>query len=80
VLVTAKLKDLHIHDLRHIIATILRDSGVTEEVSALVLGHTRTSITARYASQNAQLANDVFQFFLNKINGIIDPTIKWVEA
>lgn len=80
VLATAKLKDLHIHDLRHIIATELRNSGVTEEVSALVLGHTRTSITARYASQNAQLANEVYQFFLDKIDGKIEPTAKWVEV
>jgi site-specific recombinase XerD len=72
--------DLHIHDLRHVIATELRNSGVTEEVSALVLGHTRSSITARYASANAQLANDVYQFFLDKINGIIEPTTKWVDA
>jgi integrase len=71
---------LHIHDIRHIIATELRNSGVTEEVSALVLGHTRSSITARYASANAQLANDVYQFFLDKINGIIEPTAKWVDA
>ena len=80
VLETAKLTNLHIHDLRHIIATVLRDSGVTEEVSALVLGHTRSSITARYASANAQLANDVYQFFLDKINGIIEPTAKWVDV
>ena len=72
--------DLHIHDIRHIIATELRNSGVTEEVSALVLGHTRSSITARYASANAQLANDVYQFFLDKINGIIEQTAKWVDA
>jgi integrase len=80
VLETAKLSDLHIHDLRHIITTILRDSGVTEEVSALVLGHTRSSITARYASANAQLANDVYQFFLDKLNGIIESTVKWVDV
>ncbi|MCD6654394.1 MAG: site-specific integrase [Sulfurovum sp.] len=80
VLETAGLKDLHIHDLRHIIATILRDSGITEEVSALVLGHTRSSITARYASANAKLADSVYSFFLQKVNGEIDPDTKWVEV
>lgn len=79
VLQTAGLKELHIHDLRHIIGSSLRDSGVSEDIRALVLGHSKSTITARYASQNAQLANDVFQFFMDKINGVLDPKAKWME-
>lgn len=81
VLKIAKIKEkLHIHDIRHIIGTILRDSGVNEELRALVLGHTRSSVTARYASQNAKLANELYQFFLDKIYGRIDVKAKWVDS
>lgn len=81
VLNIAKIKDkLHIHDLRHIIGTILRDSGVNEELRALVLGHTRSNITARYASQNAKLADEIYQFYLDKIHGRIDANAKWVDS
>lgn len=76
VLKEAKLKDIHMHDIRHLIGSILRDSGVSEDLRALVLGHSKTSITARYASQNAQLANELFDFFLARING---SKVKWSE-
>lgn len=74
------LKDIHIHDLRHIIGTVLRDSGVNEDIRALVLGHTKSSITARYATQNAELADEVYQFFLDKISGKINTNTKWTEV
>ncbi len=80
VLETAKLKDLHMHDIRHIIGTVLRDSGVGEDIRALVLGHTRSSVTARYATANAELADEVYQFFLDKVHGNINPKAKWVEV
>jgi integrase len=79
VLETAKISDIHLHDIRHIIGTILRDSGVNEELRALVLGHTRSGITARYASKNAELANDIFDFFLEKINGELGAKTQWPE-
>ncbi len=79
VLETAGLKDLHMHDIRHIIGTILRDSSVNEDIRALVLGHSRSSVTARYASQNAALADEVYQFFLDKIYRKIDAKAKWTE-
>lgn len=63
------LKDIHMHDIRHFLGSILRDGGVPEDLRALVLGHSKTSITARYASQNAKLADEVFDFFINRING-----------
>lgn len=81
VLKIAKIKEaLHMHDIRHIIGTILRDSGVNEELRALVLGHTRSSVTARYASQNAKLADELYQFFLDKIHGRIDANAKWIDT
>ena len=80
VLVTAGLEDLHMHDMRHIIGTVLRDSGVGEDIRALVLGHTRSSVTARYATANAELADEVYQFFIDKIDGKIDSKAKWVEV
>ncbi len=80
VLVAAGLEDLHMHDIRHIIGTVLRDSGISEDIRALVLGHTRSSVTARYASANAELADEVYQFFLDKIYGKIDSKKKWVEV
>lgn len=76
VLEEAKLKDIHMHDIRHLIGSTLRDSGVSEDLRALVLGHSKTSITARYASQNAELTNELFEFFLAKING---SKVKWSE-
>ena len=79
-LVTAGLEDLHMHDIRHIIGTVLRDSGVGEDIRALVLGHTRSSVTARYATANAELADEVYQFFLDKLDGKIKPKAKWVEV
>lgn len=80
VLTTAGLEGLHMHDIRHIIGTILRDSGVGEDIRALVLGHTRSSVTARYATANAELADEVYQFFLDKLDGKIKPKAKWVEV
>ena len=79
VLVVAGLEDLHMHDIRHIIGTVLRDSGVGEDIRALVLGHTRSSVTARYATANAELSDEVYQFFLDKVEGKINPKTKWVE-
>lgn len=80
VLDAAGLEGLHMHDIRHIIGTILRDSGVNEDIRALVLGHTRSSVTARYATANAELADEVYQFFLDKVHGVIDAKAKWVEV
>jgi len=80
VLTTAGLEGLHMHDIRHIIGTVLRDSGVGEDIRALVLGHTRSSVTARYATANAELADEVYQFFLDKVEGKIKPKTKWVEV
>lgn len=80
VLESVGLEGLHMHDIRHIIGTVLRDSGVGEDIRALVLGHTRSSVTARYATANAELADEVYQFFLDKINGTIDSKTKWSEV
>lgn len=73
-------EDLHMHDIRHIIGTVLRDSGVGEDIRALVLGHTRSSVTARYATANAELADEVYQFFMDKLDGKIIPKAKWTEV
>lgn len=80
VLVTVGLEGLHLHDIRYIIGTVLRDSGVGEDIRALVLGHTRSSVIARYATSNAELADEVYQFFLDKLRGRIDPKAKWTEV
>ncbi len=80
VLIAAGLENLHMHDLRHIIGTVLRDSGVGEDIRALVLGHTRSSVTARYATANAELADEVYQFFMDKVDGKFKPKARWVEV
>ena len=80
VLDAAGLQNLHMHDIRHVIGTVLRDSGVGEDIRALVLGHTRSSVTARYATANAELADEVYRFFLDKIDGKINPKAKWVDV
>lgn len=49
VLKTAKLKDLHIHDLRHSFASFLVAEGMSLPLIGRLLGHTQAATTHRYA-------------------------------
>jgi integrase len=46
----AKLGDLHVHDLRHVVATRLRERGVSERSIADILWHSQGTITAHYST------------------------------
>jgi integrase len=55
----AGLDDLHIHDLRHVGATVLASSGVALFVIARLLGHSNTSrVTERYSHLQDTAAAD----------------------
>lgn len=77
------LFDLRIHDLRHLINTVLEDSAVPLEIRAGVLGHKGGGIiTNRYSSDNkrrADLKAKAVNFFLDKIFGRINADILWNE-
>jgi integrase len=45
----ASLGDLHVHDLRHTVGMRLREAGVTEDVRADILWHSRPGMTAHYS-------------------------------
>ena len=44
----AGIEDFHFHDLRHTVATRLARAKVTESVIAMIHGHKRSTMTARY--------------------------------
>ncbi len=77
------LPDIGKHDLRHVIATALKDGGVPLEIRGLVLGHSGQSITERYSSADttstADLKAKAVQFFLDKVFNRIDRKMLWHE-
>lgn len=76
------LFDLHIHDLRHLITTVLKDSGVPLELRSMVLGHKSSSMTERYNRETKAQADMKLQavsFFMSKISGSLDIDLKWDE-
>jgi integrase len=50
----AKVRDLHIHDLRHTFASRLLAAGVAETDISRLLGHSTLRMTARYAHSSEQ--------------------------
>lgn len=61
--------ELHMHDLRHIIATeMLNKYGIVDEISGAVLGHVRSGITARYAEI---VANSVYEATMIVLDGVL---------
>jgi integrase len=44
----AKIKNLHVHDLRHTLATWMFNTGSDEATIAQVLGHSHRSMTSIY--------------------------------
>ena len=59
---------LHMHDLRHLIATeLLNKYGVLDEISGAVLGHTRSGITGRYAEIMAESVHDSIERLLDGV-------------
>ena len=76
------LFDLHIHDLRHLINTVLEDSEVPLEIRSKVLGHKGTTITDRYRTDTQAQADTKLKavnFFLDKVFGRIDVNVLWHE-
>ena len=53
------LKNLNMHDLRHIVGGFAINSGYSLEVTGKVLGHTTANITQRYAKVKRQIVKNV---------------------
>ncbi len=61
--------ELHIHDLRHLIATeMLNKYYIVDEISGAVLGHTRAGITPRYAKM---LIESVDEAIMKVLDGVL---------
>ncbi|MDR6589526.1 site-specific integrase [Agrobacterium tumefaciens] len=69
VLKAAKLKDLHIHDLRHSFASFLVAEGMSLPLIGRLLGHTQAQTTHRYA----HLGLDPLRAATERIGNIVSP-------
>lgn len=67
VLKIAKLKDLHIHDLRHSFASFLVAEGMSLPLIGRLLGHTQFATTQRYA----HLALDPLRAATERVGSIV---------
>lgn len=47
-LAQCRIEDLHMHDLRHTFITRMAERGVSEGIIAVIVGHSRSSMTSRY--------------------------------
>lgn len=65
----AKLKDLHIHDLRHSFASFLVAEGMSLPLIGRLLGHTQAQTTHRYA----HLGLDPLRAATERIGNIVSP-------
>jgi len=76
------LEELHMHDIRHLITTILEDSEVPLELRSKVLGHKINAMASRYRADTEPQADtklEVVSFFMKKIAGEIPESMKWSE-
>jgi len=76
------LFELHIHDLRHLITTVLKDGGVPLELRGWVLGHKGSTMTDRYSTQTkaqADMKLDAVDFFIKKMFGKIEKDMMWTD-
>lgn len=69
VLKAAKVKDLHIHDLRHSFASFLVAEGMSLPLIGRLLGHTQAQTTHRYA----HLGLDPLRAATERIGNIVSP-------
>ena len=76
------LPDLHIHDLRHLLATELKNGGVPLEIRSWVLGHKIAGMTGRYERDTKEQADTklvAVDFFISKMLGKTDKNMKYYE-
>ena len=65
---TATPSELHIHDIRHLIATeMLNKYHIVDEISGAVLGHTRSGVTAIYAEMLTQSVDEAIMKVLDGV-------------
>jgi integrase len=64
---TARISDLHLHDLRHAYATILASAGLSLPIIGQLLGHTQASTTNRYA----HLMDDPLRAATDRVGAIV---------
>ena len=60
----AEIADLHLHDLRHVVASHLLNKGVPDQMRAEVLGHAaggRFAMTARYSHATIEYLRKVYE-------------------
>jgi integrase len=69
VLKAAKIRDLHIHDLRHSFASFLVAEGMSLPLIGRLLGHTQVATTSRYA----HLALDPLRAATERVGNIVSP-------
>jgi len=61
---SAGIKDLHLHDLRHVVASHLLNKGVSDQMRAEVLGHStgrHFAMTARYSHSTIEYLRRVYE-------------------
>jgi len=70
-------KELHLHDLRHIINGVLKRAEVPQETREKVLGHKNSSINERYGLAYYGDIDKAYQLFLNIVYGVVPDDTKW---
>jgi integrase len=61
---SAGITDLHLHDLRHVVASYLLNKGVPDQMRAEVLGHSagrQFAMTARYSHATIEYLRRVYE-------------------
>ena len=74
---TKDIKELHLHDIRHIINGILKKAEVPQETREKVLGHINTSTNDRYGEAYYGDAGRAYQLFLDIVYGVVAEDMKW---
>lgn len=74
------LNDLHIHDLRHLLATEMKNSGVPLEIRSWVLGHKVAGMTGRYerdTNEQADVKLKAVDLIILKLLGKVERNLKY---
>lgn len=72
--------ELHLHDLRHIIAGVMKSAEIPEEVRGKVLGHKRKGITERYGLEYNDDIDRAYQLFVDIVYKNVPADTKWGMA
>ena len=70
------MADVHIHDLRHIFASLLVSGGMSLPMIGKLLGHTQVQTTLRHA----HLFDDPLRAGLNEVGEMLRPKLRIAVA